>query len=250
MLILHFQCVCMKGRFDRHVWHNQHAVVSIATVIMFWNCEKYCVYSYCFCCKRNGFSVKYNFIVPMTKLFGSNKNMTSINTVMTIVTLRTLPRSRSRSLQFNTINSFRQHQHTHTHTHTDTNNHPDKPPPPQSHMFQSCWPRGVPAKNRTSAIMSCDVRGDFYWVCCISFVSFLAFWSFYLYLMLAKSSLKLFRSFGPKGGQAFLMSAPLSGISGLSFDSIFLSAFVILPSPVAPVFSFWPSLLPTLLTGL
>ena len=39
---------------------------------------------------------------------------------------------------------------------------------------------------------------------------------------------------------------PLSGISELSFDSIFLSALVILPSPVAPsVFFFylWPSLL-------
>ena len=45
--------------------------------------------------------------------------------------------------------------------------------------------------------------------CFLSFVLFLTFRSFHLYLqMLSKSSLKPFRSFGPKGGRAFLTSPP------------------------------------------
>ena len=44
------------------------------------------------------------------------------------------------------------------------------------------------------------VRGDFYWVCFFCFVLFLAFWSFQLYPMLSKSSLK----FGPRFGGVFL----------------------------------------------
>ena len=54
---------------------------------------------------------------------------------------------------------------------------------------------------------------------------------------------------GSQGGRVLLMSHPLSGISGLSFYSIFLSALVILPSLVAPsVFSFILRL-PSRLTG-
>ena len=43
------------------------------------------------------------------------------------------------------------------------------------------------------------VGGDFCWVCFFSFVLFPTFRSFHLYLMRSKSSLKLLRSFGPKG---------------------------------------------------
>ena len=53
---------------------------------------------------------------------------------------------------------------------------------------------------------------------------------------------------GSKGGCALLMSSPLSGISGLSFDSIFLSApllfCLVLFILSSPCFCFWPSLLP------
>ena len=51
---------------------------------------------------------------------------------------------------------------------------------------------------------------------------------------------------GPEGRPGTSDVFPLSGISGLSVDSTFLS---VLPSPVAPsvfsFFSFWPILLPT-----
>ena len=59
-----------------------------------------------------------------------------------------------------------------------------------------------------------------------------------------ESALQICNSFymAPKEGQAFLMS----GISGLSLDSTFQScSFVVLPSPAASVFSFWPIVLPT-----
>ena len=75
------------------------------------------------------------------------------------------------------------------------------------------------------------VGGDFCWVCFFSFVLFHAFRSFHLHLMLSKSSVKLLRSFGPKGGRSLLVSPPtpppLSGISGLPFDYIFLSALLL-----------------------
>ena len=61
----------------------------------------------------------------------------------------------------------------------------------------------------------------------------------------AREHVRACASMWPEGRPGSSDVSPLSGISGLSFDSTFL---VILPSPVAySVFSFWPSLLPTFL---
>ena len=60
-----------------------------------------------------------------------------------------------------------------------------------------------------------------------------------------KISLKLFRSFDPKGGWAHLISLP-SGISGLSiFLSAPLSFCLVLLLILSSCFCFWPSLLRT-----
>ena len=79
----------------------------------------------------------------------------------------------------------------------------------------------------------------------ISF-SFLAFWSFHLYLMLSLNPSSNPSILWPEGSPGSSDISTLSGISGQSFDSIFLSALLLFcPSPVASsVFSFlcfWPS---------
>ena len=75
-------------------------------------------------------------------------------------------------------------------------------------------------KEYTSATMDCHKRrlliGSIaQWVFFFSFVLFFAFWSVHLYLMLSKSSLKLFSSFGLKAGRALLqMSHPCQESQG------------------------------------
>ena len=92
------------------------------------------------------------------------------------------------------------------------------------------------------------VGGNFYCHLFFCLISRLLALSTIFLKMLSKFCFNLFRSFGPKGGQALLMCV-LCGISGLSFDSIFLSApllfCLVLLLILSSSFCFWPSLLPT-----
>ena len=71
------------------------------------------------------------------------------------------------------------------------------------------------------------VRGEVFWVCFFLFCPISCLLVLSSIFDAFKILLKLLRSFCPKGGRALLVSPPLSEISGLSFDSIFLSALLL-----------------------
>ena len=78
-------------------------------------------------------------------------------------------------------------------------------------------------KNWTSATHGLSI----YWVYFFYLVYFLVFWSIHLHLMLSKSSLITLLFFWPEWRQSSFDVSTLSGISGPSFDFIFLSALLL-----------------------